>query len=785
MNQNIITVKSLDNEEVVFDYSYSSGPALLEYSGKKNEYHANDSDVIDVEFTESIPESHKIDYSVAAASGLLCSLLDIFWVGQFSLKQAQEIGSDQAEKFVMQVAKKIKDENGKPFRGKTLEDAIKHLEERFPMAGDLAIDDFGGGLQHHFRDFTHHPTIVGLLFSLFAQFSNGIICGTDTNGNFKVKRIDPKTGYIGKNVPEKILFGTVNWMFHLVSDMAGSHDYPGKGTGIPGPILSFLKEASALPIVKDIRIQYKDEGDIQFSVWLSKLFNGTYFWNKETNEKIRFDLRTEMGITNYLLKQALPVIINECFVRGYFFTSRLIREIKDKDVQKIKDIKKIDPERIIPANNKVLARMLTISTGVFSVIDMGQAFAQAAKKVTPDKEHFPQFAAEFIARVNIPGIGRFAFALKSDAKYIFQDIKAKYDSYQNKVYTVHRELYSIPEWNTLSVTADQAVLLYSLEYQMLQHDLRNTKAQKAVEKKQHWISVWKDSIVTETAKVNRTLIEGEGSFYDALENQVAETNNVSWLYTVLIEALQFKAYTRLSDDKDNPYKGLKFDNNYLNDVFVEQQSIIDKKELTKIGKTYSNYRGVLQNSTTKVVAGVAGTVAITAVTGGAALAFAPEIATALVGSSFVGIYGAALTNASLAAIGGGALAAGGLGMAGGTAIIAGGGAVVGLVSGGAITASSAILGTSKDLTLDLFSKLLTVTKLSVIGKYHRKDIVNLIADNTYLMIARLEHDIEVMRDNLANADKEQTRELKKRIKTSKESLVYINRAHKELLKLQK
>lgn len=41
--------------------------------------------------------------------------------------------------------------------------------------------------------------------------------------------------FIGKDVPTKILFGTLVWFFHLVSDVAGSSSSVGKsgGTGIP------------------------------------------------------------------------------------------------------------------------------------------------------------------------------------------------------------------------------------------------------------------------------------------------------------------------------------------------------------------------------------------------------------------------------------------------------------------------------------------------------------------------------------------------------------------------
>lgn len=89
----------------------------------------------------------------------------------------------------------------------------------------------------------------------------------------------------------------------MISDMAGSNQSAGAGTGIPGHILSFLKEVSALPIMKDVSVKYKDD-DIGFSVWVSKLFNGTYFSPGENGERIKLDLRTEMGVAYQVGKQA-------------------------------------------------------------------------------------------------------------------------------------------------------------------------------------------------------------------------------------------------------------------------------------------------------------------------------------------------------------------------------------------------------------------------------------------------------------------------------------------------
>lgn len=46
----------------------------------------------------------KIDYIVAASCGVLTGLLDAFWIGEFSLKNAQTWGRDKTNKFVIRVA---------------------------------------------------------------------------------------------------------------------------------------------------------------------------------------------------------------------------------------------------------------------------------------------------------------------------------------------------------------------------------------------------------------------------------------------------------------------------------------------------------------------------------------------------------------------------------------------------------------------------------------------------------------------------------------------------------
>ncbi|MGN1133597.1 MAG: hypothetical protein ACI4RN_03980 [Oscillospiraceae bacterium] len=348
------------------------------------------------------------DYMVAVASGILAGIIDSVWVGEFSIDRANEFGENKVNNFVIKIAQK------QGYQGNDLSGAVKFLEEKYEIVADKSTNDFGGGLQHHLRDFSHHPTIVGLFFSLLTQFTYKIY-GTDVTGNFKIVKVSVSDmTLIGKNLPEKITFGVINWFFHMVSDMAGSSSSISKGnlgTGLPGPLVSFLKEISSLPIFRKL----DKNGYKKFSVWISKLFNGTLLAKKDENGKIiksvKFDLRTEIGVANELKRQAVPVIVNECIVRAFYFIRRLASEIKSKNCNTIDKMARIDWKATLPIKNRTIVRMLTISTGTFMTFDMADAAIRSAIK---SGGNAVAFAKNFILKINFVGIGRFAIAIGSD-----------------------------------------------------------------------------------------------------------------------------------------------------------------------------------------------------------------------------------------------------------------------------------------------------------------------------------------------------------------------------------
>ena len=353
----------------------------------------------------------KEDYAFAVASGLCAGAVDAFFVGEFSLEKAHEWGSAKTEKFVIKIART------QGYKGNDVNDAILFLAEQkkhsdssikrgFHLAADSNTPDFGLGYQHHLRDFAHHASISGLLFSLLTQFTEKSY-GTDTSGRFIVVDVRSKE-FIGKDIPQKILFGTVFWFFHLVSDVAGSGDPLSEGTGIPGPLLSTAKLLAATPLFKD---KLNDAGNRELSVFISKLFNGTLLGRRDENGRLvplRFDFRTELGILHELGKQSLPVILNEVLVRTFYFLRRLVDEIVEKKISSFSDMGCIDWNAVKPAGNRTIDRMLTVSTITFMIADTTDAAVRAAVE---SGGNWVLFAGRFVTRFNYIGAGRAAVAI--------------------------------------------------------------------------------------------------------------------------------------------------------------------------------------------------------------------------------------------------------------------------------------------------------------------------------------------------------------------------------------
>lgn len=725
-------------------------------------------EVVEVDWTNNVKKADRTDYLLAITSGAIAGLIDSFFVGKFSLERANEWGIEKTNKFV----KKIAHLNG--YEGRNLSGAIAFMERKFAIAADSKTADFGGGLQHHLHDFSHHFSLCGLMCSIYTQFSSKVI-GTDTNGKLKIADVDKS--HIGKNFAEKVLFGIVHWFFHMVSDMAGSKSTAGKGTGIPGPILSLIKEASVLPCFRDRKI-----GENEIRVWISKLFNGTLLAKRDKNGKIiepvKFDLRSEIGILQEFGRQSVPVLINECLVRGMYFLRRLNIAINEADINSVKDLENIDISELLPFNNRIIRRMVTVSSGTFLAVDSIDA---AIKSAIKNKGINPKTFVDFAVNINYVGIGRFVIACKADGSIVAEDIR---EEKEKKVEIENEFEKGVANLECLSLNYEQLRVLYSLEKLILEDDISITEKDSSKKLKLEWAKAWCDKLIG-----NLSIAQSEKDEFFLSEEELGrcfqDNANRTWVFLVSMEASLFKPYYPIfNDEKDKGLKKLQNKSKYLNNRFIEIQDRIKKEDIEAFTNIYKKACGTITGTQRNLVIGAVGTTAVVLVSGGLAFTFAPAIATAIIGEGAAGLSGAALTSYSLAAVGGGSLAAGGLGMAGGTAVITGGGAIVGMLSGTGISAVTTMNLLSQDgYVLNECCKLLTFSQVVLRDKIKDYKTIETIYSKVDFRVKTLERVVEEFSKQSDEMDKEQKKEIKTKVKVAKKSIKYLKRCAEALQKL--
>jgi hypothetical protein len=199
----------------------------------------------------------KYDVMIAAFCGGAAGLIDVFFVGD---PHASVLGKsvDKAADELVKKAAKLFWENDKRTSGKskkcpqTLEQCISYLEQAFPVnydaryASDLEVaEGVLDGMRpsnHHLLSLAHSPDPIGLIFSIIDQFM-GYATFVDNGQIIHVvpKKTSGAVPYMqGTNLPSRLFCGFVNWLGHILSDMAGSSSTrasgkTGRGAGIPIP----------------------------------------------------------------------------------------------------------------------------------------------------------------------------------------------------------------------------------------------------------------------------------------------------------------------------------------------------------------------------------------------------------------------------------------------------------------------------------------------------------------------------------------------------------------------
>lgn len=331
------------------------------------------------------PDCDKMDYLLAASSGALCGIIDIFLVGKAGDSKIGYLSDRWFENRTMDFAKLCGwDVNN----GDSLASAINFLEKKFKIpydqtgAGDAASLVFGlNPRNHHFKSLAHNPSIFGLFFSILDQFENTshFVSGGEL---ISLQEADNKFTLRGNNISSKLFCGFVNWLGHLISDMSGSSSSKGRGMGIPSPFWTWTNDI--IVIKRKFNIHPLD-----FDKSVNELALQIY--------RQGYDLRFEST-------KAIPVFVNELLVRLMYSVRRLFRYY----IQTQKDDRSFEQlwESCKPYSNASVKRMLTVAHGTFCLIDVGDALAHGFISGGGSFN-----VSDCLLRLNIVGLGRFSISL--------------------------------------------------------------------------------------------------------------------------------------------------------------------------------------------------------------------------------------------------------------------------------------------------------------------------------------------------------------------------------------
>lgn len=393
------------------------------------------------------PDCDVLDYALAASSGALCGIVDIFCVGAPGESPLGNITDEWFANRTMDFAKVL---GWKPRGEEKLANAIKWLENKFKIPydqtslGEAAKSVFGfdtNTFSHHFESLGHNPTILGLFFSILDQFTNRyhfiidgqLISQIEADGNFKLK---------GSNFISKLFCGIYNWFGHLISDISGSYNSAlrgSRGMGIPSPLWTWINDI--IVIKRKLKIP-ESEFDKSMNQMAVEVFNKG------------FDIR-------FQTTQAIPVLLNELMVRTFYAIRRMIQYYSNTSKEN-RSIKKMW-QSCKPFDNLTISRMLTVAHGTFCLVDIADAtvrgFASGGGSFNP---------VTFFLRLNLAGVGRFTISLYGETKREINYHKVRKEAlFAEKEKTILKDY--IEGLNTLKKLYDDE------EYLSFVDDLRNNE----------------------------------------------------------------------------------------------------------------------------------------------------------------------------------------------------------------------------------------------------------------------------------------------------------------------
>ena len=305
-------------------------------------------------FSESLNKKiscDRLDYSLACACGVICGLIDVLLI-----KTPQDgIIGDTTDKLFDRAVKSLagKNKNGEE---SNISSAIAFFENKAKVTYDQAktqeikkqlSNGFTETIEHlstknhHAKSLSHYPDIFGLISSICNQFTNTSTFLDTSKGKITiVNGTDGPLELQGSSMPAKIFSGFVNWLFHCISDVAGSSgnrsQEGSRGTGLPMPFTELFQFCNFGAFKNE-----KRQNQTLATVMVKTYEEG-------------YDLRHGVAST-------VPVLIDDLLIRAVFIIKHYFYD----------NVSLTDLHKTI--NKDKLQRMITVGVGALCLVDVSEA----------------------------------------------------------------------------------------------------------------------------------------------------------------------------------------------------------------------------------------------------------------------------------------------------------------------------------------------------------------------------------------------------------------------------
>lgn len=252
-------------------------------------------DALNTDIERLTNHADAFDYSVAVGCGILCGLIDSFFVGEFDFDEALQKSKEQVNKFVESKAEKIRTsetikkaienakrkaaEKGKKLSKEEIEEiknkvtegvankfkkvisgdaengtvnairrSITKLEEKYKLPSDHAFKGIKGmnSASHHLDDLAHHPTLLGLVAAIIGElFRAGIF--VDKNGDWHIEWLgfdkEDRKRWLEILAPI-VVAGLIAWLLNVVNSKYKDEI----DQKLPAPIRKIIKTLANAPL---------------------------------------------------------------------------------------------------------------------------------------------------------------------------------------------------------------------------------------------------------------------------------------------------------------------------------------------------------------------------------------------------------------------------------------------------------------------------------------------------------------------------------------------------------